>query len=118
MSALRSRPVLATPTTLVDVQQGLIHEARDRARRSLGHRLDRAGDEVGHHLARIRALSPLATLERGYGVAQLPDGTVITSVGQVDAEAEFTVRVSDGLIGVRTLTTETIRSASKEGDHG
>jgi exodeoxyribonuclease VII large subunit len=117
LAAIRSRPVLAHPTVMVDAQESVVQEARDRARRSLGHRLDRAGDEVGHHLARVRALSPLATLERGYSVAQLPDGTVITSVGQVTADAEFTVRVSDGLVGVRTLTTETTPSARK-GDHG
>lgn len=106
LAAIRSRPVLANPTTLVDAQQGLIHESRDRARRSLGHRLDRAHDEVGHHLARVRALSPLATLERGYAVAQLPDGTVVTSIDQVKVDDELTIRVSDGTVGVRTQTKE------------
>ncbi len=98
--------MLANPTTLVDAEQGLIHESRDRARRSLGHRLDRAHDEVGHHLARVRALSPLATLERGYAVAQLADGTVVTSIDQVTVDDELTVRVSDGTVGVRTHTKE------------
>ena len=112
LAAIRSRPVLANPLTVVDAQQSLIHDARDRARRSIGHRLDRATDEIRHHLARVRALSPLATLERGYAVAQLPDGKVITSVGQVAADAEFTVRLSDGSVGVRTLTT-----TPTEGDH-
>lgn len=106
LAAIRSRPVLANPTTLVDAQQRLIHESRDRARRSLGHRLDRAHDEVGHHLARVRALSPLATLERGYAVAQLPDGTVVTSIDQVTVDDELTVRVSDGVMGTRTLSKE------------
>lgn len=106
LAAIRSRPVLANPTTLVDAQQGLIHESRDRARRSLGHRLDRAHDEVGHHLARVRALSPLATLERGYAVAQLPDGSVVTSIDQVKVDDELTIRVSDGTLGVRTLSKE------------
>ncbi|WP_332662095.1 exodeoxyribonuclease VII large subunit [Aeromicrobium sp.] len=106
LAAIRSRPVLANPTTLVDAQQRLIHESRDRARRSLGHRLDRAHDEVGHHLARVRALSPLATLERGYAVAQLPDGTVVTSIDQVTVDDELTVRVSDGVVGTRTLSKE------------
>ena len=106
LAAIRSRPVLARPTTLVDAEQSLIHESRDRARRSLGHRLDRAHDEVGHHLARVRALSPLATLERGYAVAQLPDGTVVTSIDQVTIDDELTVRVSDGTVGVRAHTKE------------
>lgn len=108
LAAIRSRPVLATPTSLVDAQQAVVHESRDRARRSLGHRLDRAGDEIGHHLARVRALSPLATLERGYGVAQLTDGTVVTSVHQVSTDTEFTVRVVDGTIAVRAATTQEI----------
>jgi exodeoxyribonuclease VII large subunit len=106
LAAIRSRPVLANPATVVDAQQSLIHDARDRARRSVGHRLERASDEIGHHLARVRALSPLATLERGYAVAQLPDGTVITTLEQVATDAEFTVRLSDGSVGVRTLTTK------------
>ncbi|MGA8988049.1 exodeoxyribonuclease VII large subunit [Aeromicrobium sp.] len=117
LAAIRSRPVLATPTTLVDVQQGLIHDARDRARRSLGHRLDRAGDEIGHQLARVRALSPLATLERGYAVAQLPDGTVVTSIDHANADAELNIRVVDGTIAARVLTTDPTPHG-KEGDHG
>ena len=104
LADIRSRPVLAQPHVLVDAQQGVVHEWRDRARRSLGHRLDRAGDEITHHLARVRGLSPLATLERGYSVAQLGDGTVVTSVEQLEAGAEFTIRVADGTIGARTLT--------------
>jgi exodeoxyribonuclease VII large subunit len=107
LAAIRSRPVLANPVTVVDAQQSLIHDARDRARRSVGHRLDRASDEIVHHLARVRALSPLATLERGYAVAQLPDGKVITTVSQVAADTEFTVRLSDGSVGVRSFTTKT-----------
>lgn len=113
LADIRSRPVLAQPHVLVDAQQDVVHEWRNRARRSLGHRIDRAGDEITHHLARVRGLSPLATLERGYSVAQLADGTVVTSVGQVDAGTEITIRVADGTIGARTLTT----TKSQDGDH-
>ena len=49
---------------------------RERARRTLGHRLDRAADDIGHQRARARALSPLATLQRGYAVLQDADGHV------------------------------------------
>ena len=47
---------------------------RDRSRRSLRHALDRAADNLDHQRARVRALSPLATLERGYAVLQDADG--------------------------------------------
>jgi exodeoxyribonuclease VII large subunit len=108
---IRSRPVLSQPSTLVDAQQSLVRDWRDRSRRSLGHRLDRAGDEIVHHLARVRGLSPLATLERGYGVAQLPGGTVVTSVRQVSVGDELTVRVADGTIATRVVTTMTAETA-------
>ena len=64
----------------------------------------------------MRALSPLATLERGYGVAQLPDGTVVTSIVQVSPDAELTIRVVDGSIAVRTLTTHP--TPTREDPHG
>lgn len=108
LAELRSRPVLARPATLVEAEENSLHDVRDRARRSLQHRLDRASDEIGHHLARVRGLSPLATLERGYAVAQLPDGTVITSIGQVSAKSDLTIRVADGTIMARTQSTEEI----------
>lgn len=104
LASIRSRPVLANPSTMIDAQDVLVADARLRARRSLGHRLDRAADEVGHHLARVRGLSPLSTMARGYNVAQLADGTVITSVDQLTADAEFSLRFADGQVDVRTLS--------------
>lgn len=104
LAAIRSRPVLANPATLVDAQELLVGEARLRARRSLGHRLERASDEVGHHLARVRGLSPLSTMARGYNVAQLADGSVVASVGQLSDDAEFSLRFADGHVDVRTLS--------------
>ena len=104
LASIRSRPVLANPSTMIDAQDVLVAEARLRARRSLGHRLDRAADEVSHHLARVRGLSPLSTMARGYNVAQLADGTVVASVDQLTADAEFSLRFADGNVDVRTLS--------------
>lgn len=106
LASARSRPVLATPTSMVDTAERVLRDQRDRARRSIVNRLDRAGDEVGHHLARVRGLSPLATLERGYAVAQLPDGTVVTRTTQIDPDGELTVRIVDGTVVVRTLSIQ------------
>ena len=98
LAAVRSRPALARPTTLVDAQAELVLTARDRSRRALEQRLDRARDEVGHHLARVRGLSPLATLQRGYAVAQTAEGHVITSVH--DVPERLHVRLADGHVSV------------------
>lgn len=106
LAQLRSRPVLANPVTVVDAQQKVVHDALGQVRRDIRIRLDREADAVGHQLARVRSLSPLATLERGYAVAQRPDGTVITTLD--DVPEEFGVRLSDGSVEVRKLSTKEI----------
>jgi exodeoxyribonuclease VII large subunit len=106
LDALRSRPVLADPRTLLDARAEEVERLRDRARRTLSHRLDRAADEIDHQRARARALSPLATLRRGYAVLQDADGHVLTSVADVAARQKVSVRVADGRIHATTTKTE------------
>jgi exodeoxyribonuclease VII large subunit len=106
LDALRSRPALADPRHLVDARLDEVHALRERARRTLGHALDRAADDVGHQRARARALSPLATLQRGYSVLQDADGHVVTSVAALAAGDALSVRVADGRVHATTTTTE------------
>ena len=96
----------ADPRNLLDARVDEIHQLRDRARRTLGHALDRAADDIGHQRARARALSPLATLQRGYSVLQDADGHVLTSVADVSARQRVSVRVADGRIHATTTKTE------------
>ena len=105
LDAIRSRPAVARPTTLLDEQTARVNELLGRARRSLGHRLDLAHHEATAQLARVRSLSPLRTLERGYAVAQTTDGTVITSIAQLSPDSEVALRVVDGHVALRTLST-------------
>lgn len=104
LGQLRSRPVLASPLTLVDGQESVVESLRDRARRTVRHRVEREDDAVAAQLARVRALSPLATLQRGYAVAQAGDGSVLTSVA--DVPAQFSVRLADGTAHVSTTSTQ------------
>ena len=106
LDALRSRPVLADPRTLLDTRCEEVDRLREQARRTMSHRLDRAADEIGHQRARARALSPLATLQRGYAVLQDADGHVVTSVTGVGAGAAVSVRVADGRIHATTTGVE------------
>jgi exodeoxyribonuclease VII large subunit len=105
LDALRSRPVLGDPRGLLDERAAEVGDLLDRARRTVRHRLDRAQDDVAHHRARARALSPLATLERGYAVLQDADGHVVTSVSGVAPESSISVRVADGRVHATTNPT-------------
>ena len=106
LDALRSRPVLGDPRSMLDERGAEVRALRERARRTLVHRVDRAADDVAHHRARARALSPLATLERGYAVLQDADGHVVTSVAGVAAGSAISVRVADGRVHATTQRTE------------
>jgi exodeoxyribonuclease VII large subunit len=108
LDVLRSRPALAHPGTLLDARIDELDGWRARIRRQLEWQLDRAADDLDHRRARVRALSPLATLRRGYAVLQDADGHVVTSVGDVSADAALSVRVADGRIHVTATTTEEI----------
>jgi exodeoxyribonuclease VII large subunit len=105
LDALRSRPALADPRGLVDERRAEVDDLRRRARRSLGHGLDRAADNLDHQRARVRALSPLETLRRGYAVLQDDAGHVVSSVADVEAGQDVSVRVVDGRVLATTTAT-------------
>ena len=111
---LRSRPAMADPRTMLDARLDEVHALRDRARRQLGHRLDRAFDEVEHHRARARGLSPLATLQRGYAVVQDASGHVLTSVTDAPEGTVLQVRVADGRLHVVSTGVEPAPSQGTE----
>ncbi len=122
LDAIRARPCLDDPTSGLVERGREVDELRDRSRRTLHHQLDRAHNDLHHQLARVRGLSPLATLRRGYAVVQDADGHVVTSVGQTAADQPLQVRVADGRIGVvvHETTPEPITdpATEQETDHG
>jgi exodeoxyribonuclease VII large subunit len=108
LDGLRSRPSLADPRSGLAGRVDEVVALRARSRRVLGHVLDRAGDDLGHQLARVRALSPLATLRRGYAVLSDAEGTLFSSVQDVTAGQSVTIRVADGRIGATVADVEPI----------
>jgi exodeoxyribonuclease VII large subunit len=106
LDTLRSRPAIADPGSLLTTRADEVETLRERALRTTRHRLDRATDEIAHHRARARALSPLATLRRGYAVLQDTDGHVITSVTDAAEGNAVTVRVADGRVHAKVTSTE------------
>ncbi|AGL20960.1 exodeoxyribonuclease vii, large subunit [Actinoplanes sp. N902-109] len=96
LEAWRSRPSLARPELLVEQRADDVDRLRDRATRSLEHRVRRADDELRHTLARLRALSPAATLERGYAIVQRADGHVVRAAAEVAVGDVLRVRLADG----------------------
>jgi len=104
LEAVRSRPALATPTTLVDQLEQRLHTLRDNARRSLDSALRHGHAEIVGLAAQVRALSPAATLDRGYAVVQGPDGHVVRDPADVSAGDRLRIRVAAGELAADVTT--------------
>ncbi|WP_158372918.1 exodeoxyribonuclease VII large subunit [Cellulosimicrobium cellulans] len=96
LEQVRSRPVLARPQTMVETREAEVLRARDHARRSLDHALAGAVTSTRALAAQVRALSPAATLDRGYAVVQTSDGRVVREATEVAAKDSLRIRVSRG----------------------
>ena len=113
LDTVRARPSLADPGSTLDQRAHDVDALRERARRTVHHQLDRAQNDLGHQLARVRGMSPLATLQRGYAVVQDADGHVVTSVTQARPDQQLQVRVADGRVGV--VVTDTMSTEEEQG---
>ncbi|HCT80956.1 MAG TPA: exodeoxyribonuclease VII large subunit [Micromonosporaceae bacterium] len=96
LDSFRSRPALARPQALIDRLENDLHQTVDRIRRTVDHRLSRADGELGHTLARLRALSPAATLSRGYAIVQRADGHVLREAAEARKGEALRVRLAEG----------------------
>jgi exodeoxyribonuclease VII large subunit len=65
--------------------------------------LDKRKGEIGTVSGRLNALSPLATLARGYSVARSLDGETLSSVADFASVEEFDLLVRDGSLRARPL---------------
>jgi exodeoxyribonuclease VII large subunit len=98
LSAIRSRPALANPVREIERHQEHVAGLVQRARRCVASSLDRACDDVAHTRARLIALSPAATLGRGYAIVQRSDTSVVRSAAEVsDGEALAVTFAADQL---------------------
>ena len=103
LDQLRSRPCVADPYRIVDDRARDVTTALDRARRRVDSLLERAGDDLAHTRARVRALSPASTLERGYAVVQRPDGAVVRDAAELGQGDAVHVRVAAGAFDATVL---------------
>jgi len=103
--SLRSRPVMADPRAMITARRQELDALTDRATRRVGASLHRAADQIDHLRSQVRALSPLATLERGYAVVQHADGRIVMDGAEVAAHERLKVRVARGDFAVRPATS-------------
>jgi len=75
-----------------------------RLQAALRGRLDRRGDRLARCAGALAALSPLATLQRGYSIVRGPAGSIVRTAGQVAEGDEVRVQFAQG--SARARVTE------------
>lgn len=82
----------------------------DRVRKNIGQASERVvvakRAVIGTSAARLNALSPLATLSRGYAVARDTNGGALTSVDQFRRGLEFELLLHDGSVNAETKSVD------------
>ena len=92
----KNRPVMKDPHVLITSRAEIITGLRDRSNRSFGASLKLAKEELKQIKARVRALSPQSTLDRGYSVVQLADGQIVTDPKMLKQGDELRLRLAKG----------------------
>ena len=106
LDALRSRPVLRDPSGALTLHAERLDDLTGRLRRGIQRGLERERADLGHILSRVRALSPQATLERGYAILTTDDGRTVSSIAQVEPDEIIVARLIDGDIAAAVVDVE------------
>jgi exodeoxyribonuclease VII large subunit len=85
---------------VLDRRRDRLEQAHVRLRRAPAFAVERKRARLEHAAGRLRALSPRATLERGYAIVRARD-EIVRSTGAVVAGDEIAVEVADGTFGAR-----------------
>jgi exodeoxyribonuclease VII large subunit len=96
LAALRSRPALAEPQREVDRRAAEITGLTRRAWRAAMGAVESATSELRQTTARVAALSPAATLARGYAVVQRDGGAIVRAPSDVVSGDPLRIRLADG----------------------
>ncbi|WP_144941904.1 exodeoxyribonuclease VII large subunit [Kocuria salsicia] len=107
LATMRSRPSLSQPDGMILVREEDLDRWRSRAWSAANAQTLRARDAVGQMRARVRALSPQQTLDRGYAVVQTADGSVLTDAADAAPGQSLSVRLARGELGVDVTSSST-----------
>lgn len=121
LSTIRSRPVLADPTATFGLRYEQLDSFRHRGFRAIRQLLAQETGSVDHILARVRAMSPKATLDRGYTILVQQERTV-TDADAVGDDDQLTAHLAAGRLDLQvtgrhsTAPSEAAQSGSADHD--
>jgi len=102
LEQLRSRPALRSPDPIIDSRSQEVWLLLSRGRDTITRQHDAAGRATSELRASLRALSPAATLARGYAIAHLEGGVILRDAADAPAGAALTITVDRGSVAARS----------------
>ena len=99
LSHLRTRPALADPGRIVSDRSEELTRWMARGADLVAQNVERAGLRVVELTGKLRALSPQATLDRGYAVASRADGRILRDPAEAETGSPIRVRLAGGELG-------------------
>lgn len=101
LERFRMRLNYAHPRQKLNENRQYAADLENRLRTLMGNRLEREKHRLAICAERMRGLSPLEKLSRGYSYVQTPQGENIRSVAQVCSGDEIEIYVRDGRISAK-----------------
>ncbi|RRD60456.1 exodeoxyribonuclease VII large subunit [Leucobacter sp. OH1287] len=102
LQQLRQRPVLSNPQSFIDAATNDLNLLADRCFNAAERTVEQHHAALQHTHGRLLALSPLATLQRGYSVVQRTDGAVVTAAESVKTGDQLLITTAAGKLSATT----------------
>ena len=108
----RGNQLLSTVAARIDDGGLALHRLAGDLTTASGAAIDRRGSRISSVAGRLHALSPVATLARGYAIAQSDEGKTLASVDSFTPDMEFDLRLRDGSVRSVAKSVEGKRDGS------
>lgn len=105
LRSVQARPPLQRPLVLVAPHRTHLRNIRTELRRNLSQALRAARADLQRDSARLTALSPQGTLERGYAVVRT-HGQIVRTPADVHTDELLHIRVAGGSFGAITVAAD------------
>ncbi|MHC3248434.1 exodeoxyribonuclease VII large subunit, partial [Salmonella enterica] len=97
------------PQPRIHRAQSRIQQLEYRLAENLHARLSEQRERFGNMVTHLEAVSPLATLARGYSVSTTADGNVLKKVKQLNVGDTITTRLKDGWVTSEVTTIKPVK---------
>ena len=106
LAELRGRLLRRSPAVILARQQARHRDLALRLQHAASGRLAAVAQRLALAQRALHAVSPLATLARGFAVVTLADGTLVTDAAAVAPGAEIEARLARGTLTARVSGRE------------